>query len=301
MNNLAQENERLRREINESKHLAGKLVKENTSLKVGNRDDDEDDDEEFSESARTDLDLEHLITKLERNITLNSSDDKDTDLEPTLHMFYDTLREKHNHFTDQVKEIINPCTQAKISLLDAEIVTPLDNGMTETDDGWWEQFSKDAKITEDQAGKIKEVRRDHYLEFHRLRAARRELYKDIREFYKDKFYNLSSQMVGGGNSSSVRKSEPVEMADIAELAAKLEGLKANLDQEKTLILDTHKAMSKILTPKQEALLVTRSFHKVKQSSSHTLQMLDNIWDVVSRKDGILEKCCGPEWKEWGNM
>lgn len=92
---------------------------------------------------------------------------------------------------------------------------------------------------------IKDVRRGHYIEFHRLRNERRELNTEVRKFYKDKMYTLSSQMVNGS-------SRQAEMPELVELGERLEALKANLDAEKALILATHEAMSKILTSKYES-------------------------------------------------
>lgn len=62
--------------------------------------------------------------------------------------------------------------------------------------------------------------------------------KDIRDYYKMVF------------SSAIGGQEEIE-ADVRmeELVAKLNGLKDNLEDEKRLILHTHAAMSKLLTPK----------------------------------------------------
>jgi hypothetical protein len=35
----------------------------------------------------------------------------------------------------------------------------------QNDDTWWDSFSKDAKVAEDQAASIKQVRHDHFLEY----------------------------------------------------------------------------------------------------------------------------------------
>lgn len=47
------------------------------------------------------------------------------------------------------------------------------------------------------------------------------------------------------------------------------------------------------------MLVTRSYRKVHQTNAHTLEMLDNMWEVISRKESLLEKCCGPDSWRWG--
>lgn len=294
---LAQENERLRREANESKHLASKLVKENASLKSGLEDSDRRQDDEEIRDNRSDLELKELIEKLESSIKLTEEEEEKTkDLQNNLNVFYDTLREKHNSFTNQVKEIVNPCTQAKISLLDSEPSSPLDAG--ENDDGWWEQYAKDAKITEEQSAQIKEVRRGHYIEFHRLRSERKELNKEIRDFYRERLFSMSNTMVGGGTAQSGQAEAP----ELIELAGKMEAMKENLDAEKALMLSTHEAMAKILSPKQEALLVTRSYRRVHHSANaSTLAMLDTMWDVISRKETLLEKCCGPDAWRWGGL
>lgn len=111
----------------------------------------DDEDEELADS-RLDADIKELIEKLETGIKLESNPDKE--LTPVLNVcilrihwcmltvaqdFYETLRAKHDNFTNQVKEIVNPCTQAKISLIDSE-PTPLDNGLSEVSPSFTFQF-----------------------------------------------------------------------------------------------------------------------------------------------------------------
>jgi len=286
---LERQNEQLRRQINQKELIISKLSKENSTLRTsGNLGESTHDVEDLEDAdAPIDFNMQELIFKLERTLKLetieNDDDAERTGLKSTLQLFYGSLQDRHDRYTNQVKEIVNPCTQAKLSALDSDPTSPFDNGFTENDDEWWVGFSKDANITEEQAAKIKEIRRDHSIEFQRLRTERKELNKDIRTYYKTVF----SSVIGGveDNDADVKMEELVE---------KLNSLKQNLDDEKRLILQTHAAMSKILTPKQEAVLVTRSYNKVVRSNA-TIQMVTNMYEVVL-KESALAKCCAPGWE-----
>jgi len=217
-------------------------------------------------------------------------------------MFYQTLRKRHSIFTNQVKKIVNPCVQAKISILDS---TPgeeeLANRQTdeknkgeglpseEGDLNWWSQFVKDAAVTDKQDAQIKQLRIQHNSAYYQLRARRSQLNKDIREFYREKFFSFSSQLVGGQSPSSA------DVPAVIELTSKLEEMKKNLDAEKLLVLETHDALAKILTPKQEALFVTRAYTRAHSVSTDTLQMVTHMWDAISRKENALSRCCQPNW------
>lgn len=283
-------NEQLRRQLNQKELVISKLTKENAALRAtGATANIPTDTEDLDDVGPVDSNMQELIIRLERSVTLeaDASDTEaaNTKLQETLKMFYDSLEERHNRYTDQVKEIVNPCTQAKLSALDSEPVSPFDNGFTENDDTWWDGFSKDAKVTEEQAANIKKVRHDHFLEFQRLRAERRDLNKDIREYYRFVF-----------SSAALPTETTDEEADVKmeDLVTKLSILKDNLEDEKQLILQTHLAMSKILTPKQEAMLVTRSYNKVMRSNA-TIQMVTSMYEVVL-KESALAKCCAPGWE-----
>lgn len=298
------DNEHLRREVNESRHLATKLMHENTELKnnqVCNQGVSHDNEDEAlnEELMNTELDLKHLIEKLETGV--NSNMDEAT-MVPLLKMFYQTLRKRHSIFTNQVKKIVNPCVQAKISILDS---TPGDEGLTnrgsptdvEGEDGesnWWLQFVEDAAVTEAQDAQIKQLRIQHNTAYNQLRTRRCNLNKDIKEFYREKFFSFSSQLVGGPSPRTA------DVPAVIELTSKLEEMKKNLDAEKLLVLETHDALAKILTCKQEALFVTRAYTRAHTVSTDTMQMVTHMWDAISRKENALSKCCQPNWLSMAN-
>jgi len=298
------ENERLRREVNEGRHLATKLMHENTELKniqvceqttAG----DSEDEALNEELMNTELDLKHLIDKLEAGVNGNMDE---AGMTPLLKMFYQTLRKRHSIFTNQVKKIVNPCIQAKISILDSTpgeeeggIIRQAieDNkgreGSEDGDGNWWPQFVKDAAITDKQEAQIKQLRIQHNTAYHQLRARRSQLNKDIKDFYREKFFSFSSQLVGGQSPRTA------DVPAVIELTSKLEEMKKNLDAEKLLVLETHDALAKILTPKQEALFVTRAYTRAHTVSTDTMQMVTHMWDAISRKENALSRCCQPNW------
>ena len=70
------DNERLRREVNESRHLATKLMHENTELKNTQVCDqgashDSEDEALNEELMNTEMDLKHLIDKLDAGVNSN--------------------------------------------------------------------------------------------------------------------------------------------------------------------------------------------------------------------------------------
>lgn len=298
------DNERLRREVNEGRHLATKLMHENTELKNTQNCEpgpshDGEDEALNEELMSTELDLKHLIEKLDAGVSSNM---EEAAMTPLLKMFYQTLRKRHSIFTNQVKKIVNPCIQAKISILDStpgeEELAPLQGSgkgrdtPEPTEDGegnWWLEFVKDAAITEKQSAQIKQLRVQHNTAYHHLRARRSHLNKDIKEFYREKFFSFSSQLVGGQSPRSA------DVPAVIELTSKLEEMKKNLDSEKLLVLETHDALAKILTPKQEALFVTRAYTRAHSVSTDTMQMVTHMWDAISRKENALSRCCQPNW------
>lgn len=216
-------------------------------------------------------------------------------------MFYQTLRKRHSIFTNQVKKIVNPCIQAKISILDStpgeeegairntEDLKAKQEGSEDGDGNWWYQFVKDAVVTDKQEAQIKQLRIQHNTAYHQLRARRSQLNKDIKDFYREKFFSFSSQLVGGQSPRTA------DVPAVIELTSKLEEMKKNLDAEKLLVLETHDALAKILTPMQEALFVTRAYTRAHTVSTDTMQMVTHMWDAISRKENALSRCCQPNW------
>lgn len=91
------------------------------------------EEEEDLENADSPIDsnMQELILKLERTIKLEKVDTdaeaESSGLKSTLQAFYDSLHERHDRYTNQVKEIVNPCTQAKISLILLLLFYPFKN------------------------------------------------------------------------------------------------------------------------------------------------------------------------------
>lgn len=148
---------------------------------------------------------------------------------------------------------------------------------------------KDAVVTDKQEAQIKQLRIQHNTAYHQLRARRSQLNKDIKDFYREKFFSFSSQLVGGQSPRTA------DVPAVIELTSKLEEMKKNLDAEKLLVLETHDALAKILTPMQEALFVTRAYTRAHTVSTDTMQMVTHMWDAISRKENALSRCCQPNW------
>lgn len=283
-------------------------MQENTELKnvqaCENPSSGDSEDEALNEELmNTELDLKHLIEKLEAGVNSNMDD---SGLVPLLKMFYQTLRKRHSIFTNQVKKIVNPCVQAKISILDSgpsdddradeaplrkgrQMFDFSAHGVDENEGNWWALFSKDAEVNEKQEAQIKQLRVQHNNAYQQLRARRNQLNRDIRDFYREKFFSFSSQIIGGQTPRTA------DVPAVIELTSKLEEMKKNLDAEKILVLETHDALAKILSPRQEAIFVTRAYNRAHTASTDTLQMVTHVWDAISRKENALSRCCQPNW------
>ncbi|EGC37008.1 hypothetical protein DICPUDRAFT_91709 [Dictyostelium purpureum] len=75
----------------------------------------------------------------------------------------------------------------------------------------------------------------------------------------------------------------IDISEILEFTRKLEALKKNFVKQRTLMEDTHSALSSILTPKQEAMLLVR-VHSSTRYDFANMEMLKNVWGSVIAKD-----------------
>eukprot|EP01132_Coremiostelium_polycephalum_P011339 gene11339-13883_t len=358
LESIVSENEKLKRDLLASRKTINRLLKENSILKSGGQipaksdipgcTGDEDEEEEvFEEVFNTapnedegEVDLSVLIERLEVGMKIESNND----LTGTLKMFYDALKDRQNLYINQIKQIINPCTQAKLALLDGEITCPVNenntscpivinddaNPKTPTDANnnghqnnydspivdiassplvlevkpslWWQSFITEGNINEEQEIRIRQLRIESSTKYQRLIKVRQILNKEIREFYHSKIFNPSkshrdrdreSTPLSTPVGSIVSDSSPfVKMEEdnptsavhssIAELSELLDSVKENLDHENALILQTYEQLGLILSPFQEALLITRVFNNSSlNSGSSNVQLLHAIWDVIS--------------------
>ena len=103
--------------------------------------------------------------------------------------------------------------------------------------------------------------------FQRLRGERRTLNKEIREYYRLVF-----------SSGTLPTESSDEEADVKmeELVGKLSALKQNLEDEKRLILQTHGAMSKILTPRYASSPLTSPHPLLSPLSTLSFRLANTI-------------------------
>ncbi|KAF2076393.1 hypothetical protein CYY_002298 [Polysphondylium violaceum] len=78
----------------------------------------------------------------------------------------------------------------------------------------------------------------------------------------------------------------IDISEILEFTRKLEALKKNFVKQRTLMEDTHSALSSILTPKQEAMLLVR-VHSATRYDFANMEMLKNVWGSVVSKDSAF--------------
>ncbi|EGG22532.1 FNIP repeat-containing protein [Cavenderia fasciculata] len=254
LENMRLEMERLKRETRESKMIANKLLKENAMLKNGKQPtqsdipgctgEEEEQEDQFDQVLNPpipaeELDLSILVERLEFNTKSQPPDQSDplqfNSITNTLKLFYQALKSRHEIYTDQMKQIINPCTQAKLALFEgdnpqpvvcnvvqqqqqqqpptpttafgdlgtpsSDIVPSSPTGWTSTVNEkysrWWSSFIEEATINEHQILMIKELRQDCSTRHQSLIKERQQLKRDVRDFYHAKIFNFAKRNRGG--------------------------------------------------------------------------------------------------------
>ncbi|EGG16564.1 putative basic-leucine zipper transcription factor [Cavenderia fasciculata] len=168
-----------------------------------------------------------------------------------LQLFHISIEKRHAIVEKEVEKMVHPYTQAKLAAMG--YVPSLENPMISSisgpsSDNWWSRYMTAAAITDEQAKAIKELRANHWKADIELRNEREN--------------------------------------EILEFTRKLESLKKNFVKQRTLMEDTHSALSSILTPKQEAMLLVR-VHASSRYDFANMEMLKNVWGSVVSKDAAF--------------
>jgi len=356
LDGIVSENDRLKKELFEAKKIIDKLMTENSILKNGGKlpeksdipgcTGSEDEDEADFEGSlnpsgyqEDELDINVLVDKLEVGMRISTAND---DLSSILKTFYKALKSRQDIYVNQIKQIVNPCTQAKLAILDGEIsgavrvpgglgnencglqlrgniqvdsdppqkdsspvLSPVSTPVQDLQPtNWWIAFCQEASINDEQEFRIRQLRQESNYKHKRVTKDRKQLNKEIRDYYhskvfkkeksnrssmvKDSSSSISSSTNNNSNPSSddnlqnmEQTTSPVSTSYLSLLSELLDQLKENLDHENELLLQTYEKLGFILTPYQEALLITKIYNNIFGEEEYSnVQMLHAIWDTI---------------------
>eukprot|EP01133_Synstelium_polycarpum_P010213 gene10213-11899_t len=311
---IVADNDRLKRELTESRKIVKRLMNENNILRAGGtvpshksdipgctgeETDEENDPIEMAPNpTEPQVDISVLIDRLEistqNNGNTGATATQNNDLQDHIS---NTLKSKHNVYTDQIKQIVNPCTQAKLVLLEAAdsqpapAICPNNNisaslmpesdmsldipsspsvyGGGASNQQWWSGYVFEAGLNDLQVQRIKQLKQDSSTQNHKLKKERHAMNKEVREYYHSKIFNFGKNTSPGAatpnhNSDSspsqrmLDDDSPNQQSYVSALGELLESIKENLEQEKSLLLLTYEQLGLILSPYQEALLITKT-------------------------------------------
>jgi len=319
------ENERLQRELNDASLIVNKLLVENKELKLALENHNSarasvsaaiSEEQESDELVGSELDLQHIIERLD-NAVLSDADEHD--VENILMMFNETLTKRQVVISTQLKKLASPIMQSKIASLDASeegddnndaplaAATPnskahvtyasnthANSFAIDDEPDWWEQFVQDSDMTDDQIHQLRQLRHQHIEAYRNLQEERRELNAEIRTFYHETSFSFSHQLNGNPNQST-------DVPTVLDIASKIDALRQNVEAEKDLILETHGLVTKVLSPKQLALFITRTYLRHHAMSTDTLQMMTHTWVTINRgsKESMNSPSRGAD--SWGGL
>jgi len=239
------------------------------------------------------IELRHTITRLQHALK-NGADDET--LGSLLQMFHLNLAKRHAGVEHEVEKILHPYTQAKLALLG--YVPVMEHPVTSVfsapeSNGWWNRYAQEAKITEGQWNSLKLLREKHWQNDLETRKERRLLDQFIKDFLQRNILTMPSNEhivkhlsdpfpLSPPHSDSVIGVGEADIAEIIEFTRKLEALKRNFVAQRTLIAQAHVQMNKILSPRQEAMLLVRMYDNTRYDTCN-MEMLKNVWNSVGAK------------------
>nr|BAP16680.1 putative basic-leucine zipper (bZIP) transcription factor [Acytostelium subglobosum] len=242
------------------------------------------------------MEAKQIIIQLD--VAIKKNDDRS--LIYLLQLFHLSIEKRHSIIEREVEKMVHPYTQAKLAAMG--YVPSLENPMISSisgpsSDGWWLKYMQEAQITEEQAQAIKPLRSNHWKADIELRNERERLDRSIKEFYLSKVMvfptnerlnksfaanlSITDAPMPQPINNTIADTNAVDISEILEFTRKLEHLKKNFVKQRTLMEDTHAALSAILTPRQEAMLLVRVHYSTRYDFAN-MEMLKNVWGSVSK-------------------
>jgi len=226
--------------------------------------------------------MKQILEKLDDAVK-NNADDKL--LMYLLQLFFLAIEKRHIVANKEIDKLVNPLTQAKLATMG--YVPAMENPIVANISGpngneWWAIYAQEARMTEEQARSIKELRERHWKLDAELRVERNTLDKAIKDFFLQNLKlipngrDLKNRFVSGTGGG-------LDMGEVIEFARQLNCLKKNFVAQRTLMLDVQSQLNKILTPRQHAMLLLRINASRTFDWPRHVQTLRSAWQLFAEE------------------
>jgi hypothetical protein len=227
--------------------------------------------------------MKQILEKLDDAVK-NNADDKS--ISYLLQLFFLAIEKRHTVANKEIDKLVNPLTQAKLATMG--YVPAMENPIVSNISGpngneWWAAYAQEARMTEEQARGIRELRERHWKLDTELRVERNALDKCIKDFFlqnlkliptvKDPKNRFVSGSSGGG----------LDMGEVIEFARQLNCLKKNFVAQRVLMIDVQSQLNKILTPRQHAILLLRINASRTFDWPRHVQTLRSAWQLFAEE------------------
>jgi len=227
------------------------------------------------------VELKQVLEKI-REAVKNNADDRT--LTYLLQLFFLTVEKKYTMGEKEIEKLVNPLTQAKLATMGYVPIMEHPTVYEFSGPGgndFWIAFQSEAQITEEQAKNIKDLRDRHWKLDNELRLERRALDKVVKDFYLNKLRVLPTfDKLPPSENPQVNS---MDMGEVIEFARQLNFLKKNFIAQRSLMLDVHSHLSKILTPRQLCMMLIRINAKRTLDWPRHAQTLRSAWQLFSEE------------------
>jgi len=228
--------------------------------------------------------MKQILEKLDEAVKSNA-DDKS--IQYYIQLYFLSLEKRHPMINKEIDKLVNPLTQAKLATMG--YVPSLEHPVVANISGpngneWWAVYAQEARVTEEQARSIKELREKHWRLDSELRVERNVLDKSIKDFF---LQNLKLLPAGARDIHAKFKSGPgaagLDMGEVIEFARQLNSLKKNFIAQRNLMMDITTQLNKVLTPRQHAILILRINTSRTFDWPRHVQTLRSAWQLFSEE------------------
>jgi hypothetical protein len=227
--------------------------------------------------------MKQILEKLDDAVKTNADDKSISYL---LQLFFLAIEKRHTVANKEIDKLVNPLTQAKLATMG--YVPAMENPIVSNISGpngneWWASYAQEARMTEDQARSIRELRERHWKLDAELRVERNTLDKSIKDFFLQNLKLIpavkdpKSRFVSGNNGGGL------DMGEVIEFARQLNCLKKNFVAQRTLMVDVQAQLNKILSPRQHAILLLRINASRTFDWPRHVQTLRSAWQLFAEE------------------
>jgi len=228
--------------------------------------------------------MKQILEKLDDAVKSNADDKSIMYL---LQLFFLSMEKRHAVANKEIDKLVNPLTQAKLATMG--YVPAMENPIVANISGpngndWWAQYAQEARMTEDQARSIKELRERHWKLDAELRVERNVLDKAIKDFFLQNLKLIPNPSGRDKGPFSARGgSTGLDMGEVIEFARQLNSLKKNFVAQRTLMMDVQSQLNKILMPRQHAMLLLRINASRTFDWPRHVQTLRSAWQLFAEE------------------